>query len=131
MSHSIADWVIGQYIGSTLFCLLVLRTIRDEDSGAEFIPHVGTALGVVLGLISMWLLIWFIHHVATSIQAPNLVDELGKELQDTLGRFFPERVGEASTHENQLDPTTIPDSLLNYMENPLIFLPPDRVTSRG
>ncbi|QDU79407.1 hypothetical protein Pla110_11170 [Polystyrenella longa] len=102
MSDSIADWVIGQYIGSALFCLLVLRTIREpEYVEVAFVPHIGTAVGVGFGLISMWLLIWFIHHVATSIQAPNLVESVADELGTTIERLFPEHIGRPRGEEDE------------------------------
>ncbi|MCA9041035.1 MAG: DUF2254 domain-containing protein [Planctomycetaceae bacterium] len=121
MGHTIADWVIGQYIGTALFCLLVLRTIRDSESATEaFVPHIGTALGVVFGLISMWMLIWFVHHVATSIQAPNLVSSVSDELDATIERLFPTRIGKSSQPE---ETSRTVEEILSSAEGELISIP--------
>lgn len=97
MGASIADLVIGQYIGTSLYCMLVLQNVREAhgDSPA-FTPQVGTAVGLMLGLISMGMLIWFIHHVATAIQAPTIILEVSRDLNEAINRLFPERIGEAA-----------------------------------
>lgn len=100
MGASIADLVIGQYVGTSLYCLLVLQNVREAhgDSPA-FTPQVGTAVGLILGLISMGMLIWFIHHVATAIQAPTIITEVSRDLEEAVNRLFPERMSEETQHE--------------------------------
>ena len=100
MGASIADLVIGQYIGTSLYCMLILQNVREShgDSPA-FTPQVGTAVGLCLGLISMGMLIWFIHHVATAIQAPTIIMEVSRDLNEAINRLFPERIGEAAEKE--------------------------------
>lgn len=92
MTGSIADLVIGQFVGTSLYCLLVLRTIRDpSEVSTPFVPSLAVSLGVVLGIVSLLMLIWFVHHVANVIQAPKLVQSIGKEFHDSIDRLFPER----------------------------------------
>lgn len=89
MTDSIADLVIGQFVGTSLYCLLVLRTVRNPDVADEaFVPHVATAVGLVLGVISLMMLIWYIHHVAIAIQAPKLVEAVARELNSSINRIF-------------------------------------------
>lgn len=84
--------VLGTFIATFLYCLLVLRTIRREDGGV-FVPHLSVTLGVVFALVSLWVLIYFIHHVSVSIQADEVVARVGEELDDTMSRLFPEHLG--------------------------------------
>lgn len=84
--------VLGTFIATFLYCLLVLRTIRRDDDAA-FVPHLSVTLGVVLALASLWVLIYFIHHVSVSIQADEVVARVGAELNETMGRLFPEQLG--------------------------------------
>ena len=79
--------VLGTFIGTFLFCLLVLRTIRGEDAG-DFSPPISVTAGVVLALASLGVLIYFIHHVSISIQAPHVVAEVGGELGRLVDRAF-------------------------------------------
>lgn len=45
---------------------------------------------------STGVLIYFIHHVSSSIQVENLVAHVGRELKETIDRLFPCEVGEGS-----------------------------------
>lgn len=105
MAGSIADLVIGQYVGTSLYCLLVLRMVRDPDViSTAFVPHYATAVGLILGVISLVMLIWFVHHVATAIQAPKLVEGVACDLNDAVERLFPDRIGEqVETEQDSVD----------------------------
>jgi uncharacterized membrane protein len=85
--------VLGGFIGTFVYCILVLTRVRATESGAE-IPHLSVSLALLLGIFSFGLLIYFIHRVATFIQAPNIVENVGSRLIETFGRLFPE----AGTH---------------------------------
>ncbi|WP_145226013.1 DUF2254 domain-containing protein [Gimesia algae] len=104
MGASIADLVIGQYVGTSLYCMLVLQNVREAhgDSPA-FTPQVGTAVGLILGLISMGMLIWFIHHVATAIQAPTIITEVSRDLEEAINRLFPERMQEEAQNKADVE----------------------------
>ena len=79
--------VLGTFVATFLYCLLVLRTIRRADEGA-FVPHASVSLGVLLALTSIGVLIYFIHHVAVSIQADEIATRVGRELIAQVERAF-------------------------------------------
>ena len=81
--------VLGTFIATFVFCLLVLRTIQGDEEGGRFVPALSVTAGVGLGLASLGVLIFFIHHVAVSIQAPNVVAGVGRELAKHVERAFP------------------------------------------
>jgi uncharacterized membrane protein len=85
--------VLGTFIATFLYCLLVLRTIRRADEVA-FVPHLSASLGVLFALVSVGVLIYFIHHVSVSIQANEIVALIGKELIEGIERMFPENIGQ-------------------------------------
>ncbi len=80
--------VLGTFIGTFLYCLLVLRTIRRADDSA-FVPHLSVTLGVLFAGASLGVLIYFIHHVSVSIQADEIIAEVGNELAEEIDRLFP------------------------------------------
>ena len=80
--------VIGTFLATFVYGLLVLRTIRRADEVA-FVPHLSVSLGVVLALASLGVLIYFVHHVAMSIQADVVVSRVGDELFDAVERLYP------------------------------------------
>lgn len=89
--------VLGAFVATYLYCLLVLRSVRGGDglTSSSFVPYISVTLALLLAVISLGLLIFFIHHLARSIRSSNLVARAGAELVDSIGRLFPEEIGEA------------------------------------
>jgi uncharacterized membrane protein len=85
--------VLGTFVSTFVYCLMVLRTIRRAD-GMEFVPHLSVTTGVLLAVVSLAVLIYFIHHVSVSIQADHVVARVGKELIDGIDRLFPEKAAD-------------------------------------
>lgn len=72
--------VLGVLVGIFAYCIIVLRTIRaGGDDGASFVPTVAVVFGVLLGLLGVGFLIYFIHHVAVSIQATSIISAIAEE----------------------------------------------------
>ena len=70
--------VLGTFISTFIYCLLVLRTISDtEDS--DFVPHISVTFAVVLAIASIAVLIYLIEHAATSIQAQHVIAAVDQE----------------------------------------------------
>ncbi len=87
--------VLGTFVATFVYCLLVLRTIRRPDETA-FVPHLAVTFGVLLALFSLAVLIYFIHHVAVSIQADEVVARVARELFEGIERLFPTQIGQAN-----------------------------------
>jgi uncharacterized membrane protein len=87
--------VLGTFVSTFLYCLLVLRTVRGSDD-AEFVPHLAVTVGVVLAMLSLGVLIFFIHHVATSIQASRVIANVADDLEAAIDRLFPESMEEGA-----------------------------------
>ena len=85
--------VLGTFVATFVYCLVVLRTIRRADE-VLFVPHISVTFGVLLALVGLGVLIYFIHHVSVSIQADEVVARVGKELMAEIDRLFPEESGE-------------------------------------
>ncbi len=92
MRDTATQVVLGTFVSTFLYCLLVLRTIRRVDEIA-FVPHLSVTLGVLFAVVSVGVLIYFIHHVSVSIQANEIVARVGTELIAGLNRLFPEHIG--------------------------------------
>jgi uncharacterized membrane protein len=98
--------MLGTCIAAFVYCVLVLRTVRGgEDS--LFVPHIAVTVGVGMALAGLGVLIYFIHHVAQSIQVAHLIGDLGDELDAAIDRMFPTRLGHApSAQDTARDRTT-------------------------
>lgn len=99
--------VLGTFISTFLYCLLVLRTINgDEES--KFVPHISVTCGVGLALASIGVLIYFIHHSAQSIQAQHVIAEVGHELNESIEHLFPNKIGRGALENKQKIEANIP-----------------------
>ncbi|MGV8899676.1 MAG: DUF2254 domain-containing protein [Burkholderiaceae bacterium] len=85
--------VLGTFVSTFVYCLLVMRTIRRAEE-TYFVPHLSVTIGVLFALVSLGVLIYFIHHVAVSIQADEIVARVGAELIDAIDRLFPQQIGQ-------------------------------------
>jgi len=94
--------VMGFFVGIFVYCLIVLRTIRGSDEG-NFVPSTAISFVLVLALISIGMLIAFIHHIASSIQAANVVGNVADETQKILNKLFPKKIGHAATQHEKAD----------------------------
>lgn len=89
MSDRGSQLVLGTFLGTFLYCLLVLRTVRGGDEELVFVPAISVTTGVALGVASLAVLIYFIHHIAVSIQAPHVIASVSHDLHARIRHFFP------------------------------------------
>ncbi|MDG4867263.1 DUF2254 domain-containing protein [Guyparkeria sp. 1SP6A2] len=95
MRDTATQTVLGTFVATFLYCVLVVLTIRRGE-GEAFVPHLSVTLGVLLAVVSLGVLIYFIHHVAVSIQANQVVARVGRELMHVLESLFPEYIGKGA-----------------------------------
>lgn len=92
MNDRVTQVVLGIFAGIFTYCLLVLRTIRSGDEGG-FVPSLAVSFGVVLALGGISVLIFFIHHIASSIEASSIIASVARDTITAVHRLFPERLG--------------------------------------
>ena len=85
--------VLGGLAGIFTYCLVVLRTIRGGDEGS-FVPSIAVLAGFVFAVVGIALLIFFIHHIASALQASSIVSRVASDTVDAIDRLFPADVGE-------------------------------------
>nr|WP_206171487.1 DUF2254 domain-containing protein [Thiorhodococcus mannitoliphagus] len=93
MRDRVNQWVLGVFLGIFAYCLVVLRTIREGGEGA-FVPTLAVLAGLILAFVGIAVLIHFIHHIATSIQASSIVATAAQETLAAVDHLFPDALGE-------------------------------------
>ena len=102
MRDRINQTVLGVFVGIFAYCLVVLRTIRAGDEGA-FVPSLAMLFGLVLGFVGIAFLVYFIHHIATSIQAAQILAAVSEETLKAVEHLFPEGVGQDDYDDTQFE----------------------------
>lgn len=95
MNDRPTQFVLGVFVGVFAYCLVVLRTVRSDASGEAFLPSYAVLGGVGLALFGVAMLIYFIHHVASSIQASSIVERIANDTADAIDALFPQPIGDA------------------------------------
>jgi len=84
--------VLGTFIATFIYCLLVLRSVYSVG-GHDFVPGISVTFALVLTVVNVGVLIYFIHHVSTSINADRVIAAVYHELSENIHRLFPEKLG--------------------------------------
>ena len=89
--------VLGFFIGTFTYALLVLRVVRSplEDTGG-FVPSLSVTVAILLALLSVALLIFFVHHATNAMRASVVIDRAAGATRDLVTHLYPEDIGEAS-----------------------------------
>lgn len=112
MSDHATQAVLGIFTGIFTYCLIVLRTIRGGD-GSEFVPSMAVTFSVVLAIGGIGTLIFFIHHIASSIQASSIIASVTKETLIAVDRLFPEKPGREPA-DDDADPSPLSLPMRNW-----------------
>lgn len=105
-SDRVTQVVLGIFAGIFTYSIMVLRTIRGGDEGG-FVPSLSVAFSVVLAIGGIGTLIFFIHHIASSIQASSIIASVAKETLEAVDRLFPEKLGQ-EPKDDEVDPSELP-----------------------
>lgn len=120
---------LGAFIGTFLYCIVVLRTVRSaEETSADtggavreaFVPHVAMFGAMALAVVSIGVLIYFVHHVTDVIHINNVIARIGRGLLDRIngrgdtgGDLVAPEVAVAQVHE----PARLLSTRTGYIES--------------
>ena len=93
--------VLGTFVGIFAYCLVVLRTIR-EGGASEFVPSLAVLVGVLLALVGVAVLIAFVHHIANTLQASEIVSRITRDTRKVIDRLFPDSLSDRPLDVQQL-----------------------------
>jgi uncharacterized membrane protein len=83
--------VLGVFISTFVYCLLVLRSVNSIEEHF-FVPRISVTFAMALALVSVGVLIYFIHHISTSIHADRVIAVVYRDLSEHIRRLFPEEL---------------------------------------
>jgi uncharacterized membrane protein len=77
------QFTLGTFVATFVYATLVLISISPGPHG-DFVPHASITVSVALVAVSMGVLIYFIHHIATSIQLPQVIASIATDLSRAI-----------------------------------------------
>jgi len=99
--------VLGVFIATFTYALLVLRTVREGvgDQAEPFVPAASVSLAIVLAVVSIGFLIYYISHAANSIRASVIIDRAAHDTIGLIDQLFPDEIGRPAP-----PPSTAPEA---------------------
>ncbi len=78
--------VLGVFLGVFAYCLVVLRFVSSPSKGPGYAPQLAVLVGIGLAFVGVGFLIYFIDHVANSIQASTIISRIAVETMQVLAQ---------------------------------------------
>jgi uncharacterized membrane protein len=98
------QFVLGVFIGIFAYCLIVLRTVRGPED-PTFVPEISVFFAVILSFLGIGVFVFFIHHIASSIQASQIISNIYNETMSIINEIFPDKLNAAQEDENERNKT--------------------------
>ena len=102
MQDRVTQIVLGTFLATFVYSLITLGSIHRANAD-DIVPHLSVSVAMVLAIGSFGVLIYFIHHIATAIQADSIISKVTGELNAAIEEQFPPAAEDG-------DGTTPPDA---------------------
>jgi uncharacterized membrane protein len=79
---------LGVFVSTFVFSVLALGSLTVYPHG-NFIPHLSITVAEALLLVDVAVLIYFINHIAASIQLPEVIAGIARDLDSAIDTEFP------------------------------------------
>ncbi|MEQ8841590.1 MAG: DUF2254 domain-containing protein [Acidimicrobiales bacterium] len=77
---------IGVVLGTTVYCLLVLRETRSLSEGDALTPHFSVILAVILGIVSLIAVVRSVDHLTDKLRVGSIATKLSNETIELIHR---------------------------------------------
>lgn len=81
------QFVLGAFLSTFLYALFIMRSIQGADDVESFVPYLSIACTIGMAILCVCVLIYFIHHVARSIQVEHVVADIGRKLKQSIDQL--------------------------------------------
>ncbi|MBK0381117.1 DUF2254 domain-containing protein [Mucilaginibacter segetis] len=75
--------VLGFYLGTIVYALFTVSTIRDVDAGI-YIPALSIYLLLTITVVDIFLFIYFLHYVTQSVKFETIIERVHKQTLNAL-----------------------------------------------
>ena len=80
------QFTLGAFLGTFSYSLMVLRTVRDQDSNT-FVPSVSLTFSVLLAFLCVATLVYFVGHMAGRINVSTVIGLVSNDVHSSIDRL--------------------------------------------
>ena len=81
----LAQAVLAVFIGTFMYCLIVLAKLREEG-----VPALSVSVGVLSAIVAFVLFVAFIHHIVVYLKPSTLIREIGVDGRHAIKQRWPQ-----------------------------------------
>jgi uncharacterized membrane protein len=97
--------VLSIFVGAFAYSTAGLHTVGIQSSNeAAFMPRLAVSGSLGLALASLGVLIYFIHHLSSSIQIDTIMSMIVHETLEVIDNLYPNQAGDLESEERCPDP---------------------------
>ena len=94
MADRANQFVLATFTSTFLYAIVVMRTVHTEvDDASAFVPVIAVHVAVLLGVLDVGVLVFFIHHIARSVQITSLQGRVMDDLRGVAAFVYPDEPG--------------------------------------
>ncbi|HEV8459265.1 MAG TPA: DUF2254 domain-containing protein [Gaiellaceae bacterium] len=82
---------IGLFVATFVLAILALREVTNNGDGTGNVPGVGLVTTFVLVLVSIAVLVMYVHHIGQALRVSALIELVGDETRTLLDRRYPDK----------------------------------------
>jgi len=92
---------LGVWVATFVYSVLALGSITTSNGAlGDFVPDLSITVAEALLFVDVAVLIYFIHHIAKSIQLPEVIAGIARDLRSAVDFEFPRSAGTAAPAES-------------------------------
>jgi len=97
--------VLAVFVSTFAYATAGLHTVGARAGGeGEFVPRLAVSGSLFLALLSLAALVYFIHHIARSIQIDTIMAGVERETLAVIDDIYQDRIGDAGAEQRAPDP---------------------------
>jgi uncharacterized membrane protein len=77
---------IGIFVGTFAHAMLALREVQTEGEGV--VPGVAVVVAFILVIVSIMVLVWYVHHIGRSLRVAALIELVGTDTRKLLDKLY-------------------------------------------
>ena len=116
------QFVLSVFVGAFAYSTAGLHTVGVQNPDeAAFMPRLAVSGSLGLALASLGVLIYFIHHLSSSIQIDTIMSMIVRETLEVIDNLYPDRLGYSEPEERCPDQPawaiTLPSDQSGYVQD--------------
>lgn len=93
--------IMGTYIGTIVFTLVLLFKVRDPGNNVVQIPSISIAIAIFVSILDLFLFIYFLHYVTQSVKFSNIIQKIYNQTLRQLNKEQHNWISSQVLHEQQ------------------------------